>query len=210
MLAEAYEKVDEPDRALRLYREFMELKESLVGEEKRKEILAIEVRYGTERAEREREMFRLRNERLEAENAGKTRELTALAMSLTQTMEVLRGLRENAAMLSRSGGVDARETAEAMIRTIDAAFQEVDGWQQFERQFNLLHPEFLGKLSDRFPDLTPGELKICLLLRINLSTKEIASLLSVSTRAVEGHRYNIRRKLSLSSKAALPTFLASI
>ena len=65
-------------------------------------------------------------------------------------------------------------------------------------------------LSQRYPNLTPGELKVCALLKVNLSNKEIANLLSVSIRNVESHRYWIRKKMGLSSDVNLSVYLAGM
>ena len=58
--------------------------------------------------------------------------------------------------------------------------------------------------------MTPTELKVCALMRTQLNTKQIASLLSTSQRTVEGHRRFIRRKLELGRDENLQTFLAAL
>jgi DNA-binding CsgD family transcriptional regulator len=58
---------------------------------------------------------------------------------------------------------------------------------------------FTAILLSRFPDLTRQELRICSLLRMNMTTKEIAARLHVSEETISEHRKNIRRKLGLSN-----------
>jgi len=65
-------------------------------------------------------------------------------------------------------------------------------------------------LAERCPRLTPTELKVCALLKINLSNKEVGKLLSVSLRNVESHRYSIRKKLGLPSETNLSSYLAGL
>jgi DNA-binding CsgD family transcriptional regulator len=60
------------------------------------------------------------------------------------------------------------------------------------------------------PQLTPMELKICSLLKLHLSTKQVAGLLHTSVRNIENHRYRIRKKLFLQTEEHLPTFFARI
>ena len=45
------------------------------------------------------------------------------------------------------------------------------------------------------PNLSPTELKVCLLILQELSTREIAGQLRISERTVQNHRYNIRKKM---------------
>jgi|GEM_PF-5351906 len=60
----------------------------------------------------------------------------------------------------------------------------------------------------RSPPATPTELKVCTLLKSNLSTKKLAEVLNSSIHTVETHRRRIRKTLGLSGQANLTTFLA--
>ena len=67
-------------------------------------------------------------------------------------------------------------------------------WVLFESYFNSTHQNFPDRLRQRYSDLTTGALRICCLLRMNLSTKEIASLMHVSVRALALRRYRLRKR----------------
>jgi PAS domain S-box-containing protein len=65
-------------------------------------------------------------------------------------------------------------------------------------------------LSLKYIDFTPSEIQVANLISQAKTSKEIASMLNVSTKAVSFHRANIRKKLGLSKrKANLRTFLQS-
>jgi DNA-binding CsgD family transcriptional regulator len=69
----------------------------------------------------------------------------------------------------------------------------------------------LKKLKEQYPDLSPTELKMAAYLRLNLTSKEIAHLMSISIRGVETGRYRLRKKLGLTSnETSLYDFLISI
>jgi DNA-binding CsgD family transcriptional regulator len=67
--------------------------------------------------------------------------------------------------------------------------------------------EFVSKLKKEFPKLTSNDLRICSLLRQNLSTKEVAQNLAIGAESANKARYRIRKKLGLSRKDDLIQFI---
>jgi DNA-binding CsgD family transcriptional regulator len=96
-----------------------------------------------------------------------------------------------------------------IIQDLDDSVTPDDNWKAFEKQLNNTYPDFMRKLSEECPMLAPMELKICCLIKINLSNKDIAMLLFISPRTVETHRYNIGKKLDLKG-VRLSAFLAGL
>lgn len=80
-------------------------------------------------------------------------------------------------------------------------------WEEFEKYFEKMHPAFLAKLTVRFPDMTPNDRKICAMVRLDLSTKEIALMLNRSIRTIESAKYQIRKKLGIADDQNLTSFL---
>ncbi len=81
------------------------------------------------------------------------------------------------------------------------------GWNQVMFHFNELHEDFFDRLKKAYPSLTPKDLRLCAYLKMNLTTKEMATLMNVSLRGVEASRYRLRKKLDLSSEANLTEFV---
>lgn len=68
-----------------------------------------------------------------------------------------------------------------------------------------------AKLSSPAYNLTPKETELCALIKGGFTVKEIAVMQNLSTRTIETHRYNIRKKLGISaSKSNLVSFLSSL
>lgn len=83
-------------------------------------------------------------------------------------------------------------------------------WETFETNLNQIHNEFMINLSKKFPNLTPKDIKLCIYLKMNLSSKEIAPMMNISYRGVELHRYRLRKKLNLVQDENLSKFLLMI
>jgi DNA-binding CsgD family transcriptional regulator len=84
-----------------------------------------------------------------------------------------------------------------VINYINRNKPNVNVWEEFLERFQDINPNFIKLLSTKYPSLTPTELKICSLTRTGLNSKDISSILKISIRSVENHKYNIRRKFDL-------------
>ncbi len=83
-------------------------------------------------------------------------------------------------------------------------------WNEFDKIFKNIHSGFYDKLLEICPDLTATEIKIAALLKLNLTTKEIASITFKSEGGIKTTRYRLRKKLSLSSDENLVPFLMKL
>ncbi|MTH14514.1 histidine kinase [Flavobacterium sp. LC2016-01] len=83
-------------------------------------------------------------------------------------------------------------------------------WEIFETNLNQIHNEFIINLSKKYPNLTPKDIKLCVYLKMNLSSKEIAPMMNISFRGVELHRYRLRKKLNLTQDENLSKFLLTV
>jgi AraC family chitin signaling transcriptional activator len=83
-------------------------------------------------------------------------------------------------------------------------------WQSFEKNLMQSHEDFVHKLTNQYPQLTSKDIKLCIYLKMNLSSKEIAPLMNISFRGVELHRYRLRKKLDLNQDEGLSKFMINL
>ena len=67
------------------------------------------------------------------------------------------------------------------------------------------HAEFRRSISPRFVGLTEYDLRLCVLLQANLSTKEIAILLNITPDSVKKAKHRLRKKMSLNPEISWGT-----
>lgn len=160
---------------------------------------------------KEKEVVRLKNEKLESELGFKNQELANMTMHLIQRGEVLAKIKETIlAVVKKHDFKDSTLNFRQLIRMIRNVERANEDWEQFSMHFNHLNEGFFTTLKDRFPDLTPNELKLCAFLRLNLSSKEIAQLMNITIKGVEVGRYRLRKKLKLAPEVNLYDFLLHI
>lgn len=75
--------------------------------------------------------------------------------------------------------------------------------------FEKIYPSFGNAIQRLVPDITSNEIRLCILIRLNLSSKEIAQSLSITADSVNKARYRLRKKMGLTSKDDLYIFLLS-
>jgi DNA-binding CsgD family transcriptional regulator len=156
----------------------------------------------------EKEIVKLRNEKLEAEIEYKNAELAATAMHLVQKGELLGNIKEEMLRIKKNAnGHAAPDEFKKIMRILGEENKMDKDWEQFAQHFDHVHRDFLKNIKVAFPGLSPHELKLCAYLRMNLSSKEIAQLESISVRGVEIGRYRLRKKLGISTETNLFDFL---
>lgn len=107
-----------------------------------------------------------------------------------------------------------KDDAESAITKIDMLHKDVkerlDGksWYKFNTAFTNMHKNFTKNLVNRYPTITPAEIKLCSLLSLGLQNKEIAYVLSQSPNSVKVTRSRLRRKLEIDRNVNFEVFLS--
>jgi len=83
-------------------------------------------------------------------------------------------------------------------------------WHQFMFNFKQLYPNFLAKIKKENPTISPTETKLSILIFLNLSSKEIASLLNISPTSVNQGKYRLKKKMNLEKEKNLTHFLQEL
>jgi len=158
--------------------------------------------------QQEKEWIKLKNQQLEAQLSLKNKELANAALNIVYKNEMLNNLHDELKQLKDAEGNKlSSEELKKINKLIEDAHNDDRDWHIFEKSFNESHENFFKKLKHEFPDLVPNDLKLCAYLRLNMSSKEIASLLNISTRGVEIRRYRLRKKLGIPTDKNLSEFL---
>jgi hypothetical protein len=161
-----------------------------------------------EKDKQEKELIELKNQQLllEVEHQGK--ELASSTMHIVQKSEKLLSIKEKLKHISQiTNDSKIKPEISELIKNIDKDTLIDKDWEKFELYFNNIHSSFTQSLKEKFPNLSANDIKMCAYLRMNLSTKEIASILNISARGVEISRYRLRKKMELENATNLTDFL---
>jgi len=153
----------------------------------------------------------LEKQSIEKELHFKDKELTINLLSLIKKNELITDISHK---LSDIGKSAKKEGAVEAINKIHRELRKnADNkmLKEFSLRFQEIHKGFYEILMEKFPDLTQNELKLCALLRLNMSSKEISELTGQRIPSIDHARYRLRKKLGISnSDSNLVTFLSQI
>jgi len=135
-------------------------------------------------------------------------EMVTMAMSIIHKNQFLNDLKEEVAKIKSS--VNDHETRQDLNKLSLMITQDLSidrDREKFQMHINEQNSNFIYRISEAFPSITENEKRLAVLLRLNLSSKEIASILNISTKSVEMNRYRLRKKLKVDPKTALNDFI---
>lgn len=149
----------------------------------------------------EQENLELRNRQLQTDLEHKEKEKDMYAQYLLNHNEHIRSATEKVSKLK--GGKE--EVAEAMKEFESKIEKSV--WNEFKMLFQNLHSDFYDNLYNAHPNLTLNEKKICVFIKLNMTSKEISAITGQQIRAIEVARTRLRIKLGLKRSDNLNAYL---
>jgi tetratricopeptide (TPR) repeat protein len=151
----------------------------------------------------------LEKENLEKELDFKNKEMVINVMSLMKKNELLADLSEKLIRIdSEATTPEGKDTIKKVAKELQKS-QEEEIWKEFSLRFKEVHGEFYDKLLEKYPTLSPNELKLCAFLRLNMSSKDVAALTGQRVSSLETARHRLRQKLGISNADVnLITFLS--
>lgn len=149
---------------------------------------------------KEKRISELEREKLKTDLRNKDKRLANITMNSIRRNNMLNELKsEVSELLTVEGSGRIKTIVGRVIRQINAQLKDDSDWQLSENYFNTIYDGLLDRLRANYPSLSQTDLRLCVYIKLNLSTKETAELMNISPRSVEMARYRLRKKLGLGS-----------
>ena len=142
----------------------------------------------------------MENQRLSYELDLKKRELTTHTLHIIQKNEILENLQNKIHELKANNKAVGNSYNE-INRLINTNRLIEKDWENFKAVFEQVHPEFFTKLKQLYGKISSNELRLAAMMKMNLNTKEMASILNITPEGVKKARYRMRKKFELASEA---------
>jgi Response regulator len=179
--------------------------------EQRRLYLEKESKIRHEQHELEKEIEKLKNDKLQIKILAKDKELVNNSLQVVKKNKVLNGIIHklkdiDSIILDDSTKFEFNKLHKSIVKEVNTD----KSWKDLEKHIKNVHFEFLKRLKEKYPTISPRELDLSTYLLMNMSTKEIAEIMNISGGGVELARYRLRKKLGLNKKENLIGFLMSI
>lgn len=150
------------------------------------------------------EQKRLREQQMQQELEYKESQLSAMTLQMLQKNELMQELKER---LEQDKGYAGDN---AINKIISKGLTQDKEWSDFNAHFESINKHFYTRLKQAYPDISQNDLKICALIKLNLSIKEMAAILNISPDSVKTARYRLRKKLQLNTEDNLGEFIMGL
>ena len=178
--------------------------------------LRVQTNQATQKAaEHEVVMLELKNQQLEESSLKqqldvKSRELSTHTLNLIQNNQFLEHLRGSLQAMVKDDKRDQKKQMQQLIGEINESFNHEQHWKEFTVAFEQVHQEFFHSLKAYSTQLTSTDMRLIALLKMNLDSADIATLLGISTDSLRVSRYRLRKKLNMAQGDNLSAFVQKL
>lgn len=165
-----------------------------------------EMNLNNEAMKAEKELVRLRNEKLRGEMIHKEKELANSTLNIIQKNEFLGYIKEQLRKMKTTPSNISR-SIDLLVNKIDKDIDNNNNWSIFETHLEQVHEDFLNRIMAKHKDLTVKEKRLSAYIRMGMSSKEIAVVLNISSRAVDNLRSKLRKKMELEQGDNLTEYI---
>jgi tetratricopeptide (TPR) repeat protein/DNA-binding CsgD family transcriptional regulator len=166
------------------------------------------------RKEKEIQLQKLKNSELETEKLKdklhyKEKEMATQLLQMAQKNEFLAHINSSLDSIKSDADNENKFRLQKVIRMITRDISSNETWDQFLTSFKEIHHTFIDTLVKNYR-LTANEIRLASMMKMNMSSKEVASLLNVSDEGVKKARYRLRKKLGLESHVNIQEYFLSL
>lgn len=163
-----------------------------------------------ELAKVELEKSQLKEQELKTEVQYKSRQLTTHALNMMQKNTLMQEIQEELVAITKKAITDNKPALNRIKMLIKKNLRSEKDWDLFKLYFEDVNKQFYEELAKISRELTPNDLKLCALLKLNMNIKESASVMNIEPASVKTARYKLRKKLELKPEDDLVEFIRKI
>jgi tetratricopeptide (TPR) repeat protein/DNA-binding CsgD family transcriptional regulator len=155
-------------------------------------------------------MKKMEEESLKGQLDMRSRELSSHILHLIQKNEVMEEVRTGLQELIRDDKRDQKKQLRQLLSKINFSYAQDDYWNEFRLIFDRVHAQFFNVIKEKSPDLTPAEIRLLALVKMELGSADMAKLLGVTMDSLRVMRYRVKKKLGIDTGDSLQQYVRQL
>ncbi|MBI9037242.1 MAG: tetratricopeptide repeat protein [Bacteroidales bacterium] len=156
------------------------------------------------------EQSELKEQELNNEIKYKSKQLSTHALHMIQKNTILQEIQNEVKDLSKKANANEKPRYKRISHQINQSLRADNDWDVFRLYFEDVNKNFFSYLKSINSDLTTNDLRLCALVKLNMNSKEMASVLNIAPNSIKSARYRLKKKLDLDIEADLEEFIRKI
>lgn len=160
--------------------------------------------------EQQLKIDKMENDLMEYQLKSSKESVVNLALHLKSYIELINPLKDELKEILNIPKEQQHEKIKSIYNNLQKNILILNNKSTLNKDINLIYKDFLDRLNEKYPDLTKSEKKLCSMLYMNMSSKDIAVITNTTIRSVETSRYRLRKKFNLSREDDIVGFLQNL
>ncbi|MBP1651960.1 MAG: hypothetical protein H6Q26_2117, partial [Bacteroidetes bacterium] len=152
----------------------------------------------------------LQEDKLRQELEIKGKELASNTLHMIQKNQLLEELKGKLEVMAKDDKRDQKKQIQHVLQQINVSFNHDEYWNEFRDVFEQIHQDFFASLRKKKEDLSHNDVRLAALIKLNMNSKDMATLLAISPDSLRVSRYRLRKKLGLDEGESLSAFIHSL
>lgn len=140
----------------------------------------------------------------------KSQLVTSQALQIIRKNNFLENLKQELQQIKISEKAERFDRINSLMKYINQDISNDENWNDFNMIFSQVHKDFFSNLLNKYPDISAAEVRLCSLIKLNLQSSEIATILGISRESLRIARHRLRKRLQLAKDENLPAFITNI
>jgi tetratricopeptide (TPR) repeat protein len=160
--------------------------------------------------EKELENRLLKEVKLLQELDSKYMGLTSSTLHIIEKNQLLENLRSRLLTMVKEDKRDLKKPLLQLIQQINISFNHDEYWEEFHKNFEQVHQQFLDRIKKFCPDLNGNDMRLISLIKLNMGSADMAALLGIGQSSLRVSRYRLKKKIGLNTEESLSSFVQKI
>jgi tetratricopeptide (TPR) repeat protein/DNA-binding CsgD family transcriptional regulator len=165
----------------------------------------LKVKYQQELTRQENLRIQQENLRIQQEMESATVQLKMFTENIIEKTNLVEKLEQQLSIKTMS-----REEQQLISQLSQQTILTEEDWDKFKFLFEKIFPLFFQRLKNTATDITVSEQRMAALTRLQLTTRQMASMLGISVDSVHKTRQRLRKRFNLGADAYLEEYIARV